>query len=170
MGWVIALVIIAAVVALDVAMLHGAKPENPGVSPYTPSTSLFTSAERSFLRLLDEVVGDNGRVFSKVRVADVVVPGAGMTREDRNEAERKLDHSRFDFLLCNNEDLSVICAIPFGEGVLHRTGRSHAGNFLREVCHAAGVPLIHVPARVCSGIDEVRQLLVPHLAAVQADA
>ena len=47
MGWVIALVIIVAVVALDVAMLHGAKPENPAVSPYTRSTSLFTSAETS---------------------------------------------------------------------------------------------------------------------------
>jgi hypothetical protein len=167
MGWIIALAIILAVAALDLAMLQGAKADAPPASPYTRSRSLFTPAERSFLRVLDEVVGDKARVFSKVRLAEVVAPGAGMSREDRNEAEHRLNHSRFDFLLCKPDDLSVICAIMLEDGARFLAGQSHARAFLREVCHAAGVPLVQVPAGLASTLEEVSRRLAPHLVAVR---
>ena len=47
--------------------------------PYQPAKALFSVAERSFLGVLDQAVGSEHRVFSKVRVADVamVKPGLG---------------------------------------------------------------------------------------------
>jgi hypothetical protein len=42
-------------------------------------------------------------------------------------------------------------------------GTSRQIAFLHEVCHTAGVPLIHVPATMASAVDEVRGLLAPHL-------
>ena len=103
MGWVIALVIILGIVALDVAMLNNTRlDETPNV-PYARSAHLFSPDERSFLQVLDQVVGGNARVFGKVHVADVVVPGEGMTRSSWKEAYRKVSGHRFDFLLCNTE-------------------------------------------------------------------
>jgi hypothetical protein len=168
MGWVIALIIILGIVALDVAMLNKPRLDETSNTPYARSVHLFSPAERSFLQVLDEVVGDNARIFGKVRVADVVVPGEGMTGSDWKEAYSKVSSHRFDFLLCNRNDLSVICAIALGDGTHHLTGRSHTTAFLREVCHDAGVPLIHVPATITSAIDEVRKLLAPHLGSYQA--
>jgi hypothetical protein len=135
---------------------------------YARSVYLFSPAERSFLQVLDEVVGDNARIFGKVRVADVVVPGERMTGSDWKEAYRKVSSHRFDFLLCSRNDLSVICAIALDDGTHHLTGESHPAAYLRKVCHAAGVPLIHVPATIASAIDEVRKLLAPHLVSYHA--
>lgn len=41
---------------------------------YAPAKTLFTPAERSFLGVLDEAVGNDYRVFGKVRVADYKKP------------------------------------------------------------------------------------------------
>lgn len=169
MGWVIALVIIIAVVTLDVAMLHNAKPDETPVAPYVRSPYLFTPVERSLLGVLDQVVGDRARIFGKVRVADVVAPGSGVTGSGRNDPQHKLSRSRFDFLLCNRDDLSVICAIALDDGTRRLKGKLHPSAYLSEVCHAAGIPLIHVPARIASTLDEVRKLLAPHLVAYQTE-
>jgi hypothetical protein len=163
MGWAIALVIIIGVVALDVAMLNNNKQDEAPNTPYARSAHLFNPAERSFLQVLDRVVGDNARIFGKVRVADVVMPGEGLTGSHWKEAYHKVSRHRFDFLLCNRNDLSVICAIALDSGTPHLLGVSNQTAFLHEVCHAAGVPLIHVPATIASAIDEVRSLLAPHL-------
>jgi hypothetical protein len=61
MGWAIALVIIIGVVALDVAMLNNNKQDEAPNTPYARSAHLFNPAERSFLQVLDRVVGDNDR-------------------------------------------------------------------------------------------------------------
>ncbi len=42
---------------------------------YRPKGSLFTDTEARFLRVLDEAVGDDHRVFAKVRVADLSTVG-----------------------------------------------------------------------------------------------
>ena len=162
MGWVIALVII---VALDVAMLHGAKPDVPPVGHYKRPVSLFTPAERSFLRILDEIAGEKARVFAKVRLAEIVSPGAGITGGDRNEARHKANDGHLDFLLCKRDDLSVICAVRLEDGARFLKGQAQSGTFLREVCDTAGVPLVHIPAGRASTIDEVRKLLAPHFIA-----
>ena len=163
MGWIIALVIIIAVVALDVAMLQGTTAEETPTASYRRSSQLFTPTEQSFLRVLDQAVGDSARILGKVRVADVVVPGVGLSRSDRNETQHRLFHARFDFLLCKQDDLSVICAIVLDDGARRLKGQWHPSAFLIEVCDVAGVPLIHVPARFTTAIDEVRKLLAPHL-------
>jgi len=163
MGWAIALIIILGVVALDVMLLNKTRLDETSNPPYTRAAHLFSPAERSFLQVLDEVVGNNARIFGKVRVADVVVPGGGVTGSDWKETYRKISSHRFDFLLCNRNDLSVICAIAFDDGTQDLAGKSHPAAYLREVCDAAGVPLIHVPETIASAIDEVRKLLAPHL-------
>ena len=168
MGWAIALVIIFGVVALDVAMLNSTRLDETPNTSYARSALLFSPAERSFLQVLDQVVGNNARVFGKVHVADVVVPREGMTGSSWKQAYRKVSGHRFDFLLCNRNDLSVICAIALDDGAHQMTGKSYPTAFLSEVCHAAGVPLIHVPATIASSIDEVRKLLSPHLVSYQA--
>lgn len=170
MGWVIALVIIVAVVALDVAMLHGAKPDAPQAARYTRPISPFTPTEQSFLRILDEIVGEKARVFAKVRLAEIVAPVAGMTGGDRNEVQHKLNDAHLDFLLCKRDDLSVICAVTLEDGARFLMGQARSATFVREVCHTAGVPLVHIPAGLASTFDEVRKLLVPHLVAARPPA
>lgn len=74
--------------------------------PYQKCETLFTPAERSFLGVLQQAVGNNAAIFAKVRVADIVEPKTGLSRSARQKAFNKISAKRFDFLLCDKEDLS----------------------------------------------------------------
>jgi ssDNA-binding Zn-finger/Zn-ribbon topoisomerase 1 len=131
--------------------------------PYQKSEALFTPAERSFLGVLHQAVGNNAAIFGKVRVADVVEPKTGLTQSARQKAFNKISAKHFDFLLCDKEDLSVACAIELDDSSHNSKRRHERDEFLKGVCEAAGVPLIQVPARSAYVISEVRGLLPRYL-------
>jgi hypothetical protein len=131
--------------------------------PYRNAGALFSPAERSFYGVLNQVVRENAKIFGKVRVADVAVPRKGLSRSDWQKAFNKVSAKHFDFLLCRNDDLSVICAIELDDRSHLSKKRQQRDEFLRGVCNAAGVSLIQVPAKVSYVIDEVKQILAPHI-------
>jgi ssDNA-binding Zn-finger/Zn-ribbon topoisomerase 1 len=131
--------------------------------PYQKSEVLFTPAERSFLGVLRQAVGNNAAIFGKVRVADVVEPKSCLGRSARQKAFNKISAKHFDFLLCDKEDLSVACAIELDDGSHNSKRRQERDGFLKGVCEAAGVPLIQIPAKSAYVISEVRSLLPRYL-------
>ena len=134
--------------------------------PYQKTGALFSPAERSFLGVLHQAVGDNAAIFGKVRVADVVEPKTGLNRSDRQSAFNKISGKHFDFLLCDKEDLSVICAIELDDRSHQSKSRHQRDEFLQGVCEAAGVPLVQVPAMSGYVIDVVKRLIAPHFTTI----
>lgn len=113
--------------------------------------------------MLHQVAGNNAAIFGKVRVADVVEPKTGLSISARQEAINKISAKHFDFLLCDKESLSVACAIALDDGS-HNTKRpDERDEFLKEVCEAAGVPLVRLPAKSAYVINEVKRLIAPYL-------
>ena len=163
MLWIILAV---AIVAIGLFLLakrsEKGKPAQEAL-PYQKSEALFTPAERSFLGVLQQAVGNNAAIFGKVRVADVVEPKTGLGRSARQKAFNKISAKHFDFLLCDKEDLSVACAIELDDGSHNSKRRQERDEFLKGVCEAAGVPLIQVPAKSAYVISEVRSLLPRYL-------
>jgi ssDNA-binding Zn-finger/Zn-ribbon topoisomerase 1 len=131
--------------------------------PYQRTGALFSPAERSFLGVLHQAVGEKATIFGKVRVADVVEPRTGLNRSDRQSAFNKISGKHFDFLLCDKEDLSVNCAIELDDRSHQSKSRHQRDEFLKGVCEAADVPLIQVAARSGYVIDDVKRLIAPHL-------
>jgi hypothetical protein len=68
-------------------------------------TALFTAAERAFLGVLDEAVGQSYRIFGKVRVADVITARDDLDRRTRQTAANRTRSKHFDFALCSPTDL-----------------------------------------------------------------
>ena len=66
--------------------------------PYIKRGVLFTPAERSFLGVLNQAVGDQAQIFGKVRVADVITTKKGMTPSERQTAFNKISAKHFDYL------------------------------------------------------------------------
>ena len=56
----------------------------PNNYQYRKLDVLFTAAERSFLRSLDQSLGDGDKIFGKVRVPDVITPNKAMPRSEEN--------------------------------------------------------------------------------------
>jgi hypothetical protein len=163
MNWIIIATVIIVVLALILAKLSHKKKTEFIDYPYQKTEVLFSPAERSFLGVLSQAVGENAQVFGKVRVADVVGPRKGMSRSEWQKAFNKISSKHFDFLLCNKKDLSVICAIELDDSSHNSKNRQRRDTFLSGVCNAAGVPLFHVPAKNSYVIREIKGLLAPHI-------
>lgn len=123
---------------------------------YQPAKALFSPAERAFLGVLDQAVGDEHRVFGKVRVADVVSVKHGLSNPARQSAFNRISAKHFDFVVCRADDLSLVCVVELNDRS-HSSERSQSRDkFLAEVCRNINVPLLMVPARRTYSIQDVR--------------
>ena len=110
-----ALLAIVIVIVIVIVKLSPKKGAQQTEYPYRKLDVLFSPAERSFLGVLDQAVGENAQIFGKVRVADVIAPKKGISPSDWQKAFNKISGKHFDFLLCNKKDLSVLCAIELND-------------------------------------------------------
>ncbi len=131
--------------------------------PYKKIDKLFSPAERSFLGVLKQVIGDDAEIFGKVRVADIITPIKGLGRSKWQTAFNKISAKHFDYILCDKNDLSVLCAIELNDSSHNSKKRKDRDKFLEEACKAAELPLIQIKAQESYNIDEIRLLLVDNL-------
>lgn len=158
MTWVGIVAVIIAIAAIAIAKYGRKKQDSPANFPYQKGEALFTPAERSFLGVLKQAVGENAQVFGKVRVADVIAPQKGLSRSDWQKAFNRISSKHFDFLLCNQDDLSVICAVELNDSFHQSSDRKKREVFLEDACRAAEVPLIQIPAKAGYSIGEIREM------------
>ena len=128
MVWFFLVVAITLIVFL--AIVRQRADRDSGVLRYQRLDALFSPAERSFLGVLDQVTKHEFRVFAKVRIADVLNP-----------------RKHFDFVLCNPNTLSVLCAIELNDKSHGEKARQARDAFLLDVCEAVGLPLIMLDAK-----------------------
>jgi Protein of unknown function (DUF2726) len=135
--------------------------------PYSPRSPLFSTAERSFLGVLDKAVGSEHRVFGKVRVADIAQVKPGLNRSARQGALNKIASKHFDYVVCHYSDLSVVCVVELNDKS-HASKRAQARDkFIDGVCDTIRVPLLKIPAKRSYSVDDISKLF---LAAVQPDS
>ena len=82
---------------------------------YEKQSALFTPAERSFMCVLTLALEDNALVFGKVRVADILKPGSGLSGKKWWSLFNKISQKHFDFIVCEKSDLSILCAIELND-------------------------------------------------------
>lgn len=139
--------------------------------PYDVQETLLSPAERTFLGALDQAVGDQARVFAKVRASQVLTPEARLGKGKRQQALGKIGDRHFDYLLCHPTDLSFLCAVELDEsGHRHQKRGKGRDLFLKAACDGAGLPLLQIPADNHYDVEELRELLLPLLARTSAPA
>ena len=164
MVWIILAVVLIVVIALFVLMKSKTQGELESADyPYTKQAVLFSPAERSFLGVLAQALGNQVQVFGKVRVADVITPKKGMPRGEWQKAFNKISGKHFDFIVCNKDDLSIICAVELDDSSHQSINRQKRDLFLEGACNASSVPLIQVPAKASYNIGEIKKLFSPYL-------
>ena len=163
MSWMLVAVIILVIFAITVLSLSRKQDEQHAEYPYAKLNGLFTPAERSFFGVLNQTVGHNALIFGKVRVADVITPQKGMTRSKWQRAFNKISGKHFDFILCDKNDLSVLCAIELNDGSHNSQRRKNRDTFLKNACNSAKLPLISIRAKKTYNINEIKNYLSDHL-------
>jgi hypothetical protein len=131
--------------------------------PYVRRVAMFSSEERAFLTMLDLAVGEDFRIFGKVRVADVLAVNSSIDKSRSLNAFIRIAAKHFDYVLCYRTNMRPVCAIE-----LHVPGwenREHKRRFafLARACMAAHFPLVVFDAQRRYPPTEVRQMILDAL-------
>ena len=163
-------VVIARVVAVRIGQSSAsAMPEikvgraTPGDSgtapPFARRNYFFSAAERSFYEVLCRLAPEH-TVFAKVRLADLVrVQASGREFWQRFNS---ISAKHVDFVLCD-EQLAPVVAIELDDSSHDQPERLTRDQFVDSVLASAALPIVHVRAKRGYVLDEIRQLLAPHL-------
>lgn len=156
------LILVAIIMGVLKALLAGKK--SGGISfPYEAISHLFTPAERSFLGVLDYIVGSDYRVFGKVRVADIIQVTKGISRNNWRQAFNRIQSKHFDFVICRASDFAIMLLIELDDRSHNKNNRVERDTFVEQAASAARLPLLRIPCQKSYQPSEIAILLQPHL-------
>jgi uncharacterized protein DUF2726 len=135
------------------------QPPKGDLLPYAKKNYVFSAAERSFYEILRRLVTDYV-VFAKMRLCDLVyvTKDSGSWQTNFNRINRK----HLDFVICN-KDLAPVVAIELDDASHDAEDREERDDFVDAVLRAASLPLVRIRAKRSYVLDELRELLKPHL-------
>jgi len=160
MNWLI-FAAVAALIALVLLMIRAFSRRGGKATkyPYQRHSALFSPDDRVFYRTLKEAVGDEYEIFGKIRVADIVLPKKGASRNDARLAFSPIAGRHFDFVLCDKSNLTVICAIQLRDKANPTQRAEDQNNPLKTVCEAVGLPFVRCDIKADYSIGEIREKL-----------
>lgn len=126
---------------------------------YIKLDTLFTPAEQNFYSTLKNSVPEGVIIFGKVRVADVLTPVKGLNRSNWQTAFNKISSKHFDYVLCNQNTMNVLCVIELNDKSHHSIKRQERDIFLQNTCDSAQLKLIQVNAKRSYESDEIKSLI-----------
>lgn len=162
MDWRLIAAIIVGLVVL--VLLKELAKKGVSTGNYQIRGPLLTKAERSFYGVLQQAVGENYSVFSKVRVADVLAPAKGMPKKEWRSAFNRISAKHFDFVLCDPGSLTVEFVLELNDKSHGRADRSKRDAFIREACSSAGLRLVEINAKASYSTQELRSQLIEPVA------
>ena len=142
-----------AIVALILIFLRKKPP-----LPYKRVRYIMTPSERKFFQVLHEAVGERFYIFTKVRVADVLLPKDAKDRSRWRSAFNKVACKHFDYVLCDRE-FRIVLAIELDDRSHDRADRKERDDFLNWACRSAGFELMRVKLQKSYNPKELRALV-----------
>jgi hypothetical protein len=152
--------LVAAAVALALKIFFGGQ-EDP--YPYKKRRSLFTDTESAFLETLERAVGQEYRIYAKVRAADALSVRPLPNRRQWLRAWERIRCKHFDFLLCYPGSSVPVAAVELDDAAQDNPRRSVRDEFLEKACREAGLGLVRVPAERRDAVHEIRQQVLEEL-------
>jgi len=122
---------------------------------YTLKQSLLTDAEKEFLEVLQEVVGDKYRIKTQVPLSGIVKPLDSRGHYTNYHDFNKIKAKSIDFVLCDKE-LEPHLAIELDDRTHLQPDRVKRDNFLDSVMNGVGLPIIHIPVSYTYDLEELR--------------
>lgn len=143
---------IIAVLALAVKLVdallrkpRSGRRSDAALPPYRCTDALLSAAERSFFGVLQQVIGTRCLIFAKVRLADILDLPRGTER--RQGHLNRIISKHIDFLLCDLDTIRPLLAIELDDSSHDRPHRIKRDADVDGFLKAAGLPLLHMPAR-----------------------
>ncbi|PYJ10404.1 MAG: hypothetical protein DME93_11450 [Verrucomicrobia bacterium] len=124
---------------------------------YNRMERLFSPAERSFLGVLEQILGTQYRVFGKVRLADIIGTPKGLSNSARAGAFNRICSRHVDFAVSDPRTFEIIGVIELDDSSHGKQSRRNSDRFLDEALTAAGVPFVRIVAQRGYAPAEIRE-------------
>lgn len=130
--------------------------------PYHLRDQFISPAELNFLGVLRTVVDGHATLCTKVNLGDLFC----VKTDDQSRFRiytNKIDRKHVDFLLCDAATMRPLVGIELDDKSHNRDDRRARDEFVDQVFKAAGLPLIHVPAKRAYASADLTALLAPYV-------
>ncbi|MCK7459080.1 DUF2726 domain-containing protein [Idiomarina aminovorans] len=135
------------VVLIAVAIIASRMSENYVPYPYKlKDVALCTAQEDQFLTLLEKSVGSDFRIFTKVRLSDIVSVRSGLSATARKDAQNKASQRILDYVLCDIHTMEIKAAVEL-ESAQSSLNQQKRNLFLKNTFAAAGLPFLRFKAK-----------------------
>ncbi|OGV57576.1 MAG: hypothetical protein A2X45_11275 [Lentisphaerae bacterium GWF2_50_93] len=125
--------------------------------------NLFSPAELSFFKVLEQALDGKYKIFTKIRLADIIKVGGELEKSERQTAFNKIQSKHVDFVLCDPGDLSVQCVIELDDKSHEAADRIARDEFVDSALESAGIPIARFAARrqyaaedIVKGVEEAK--------------
>jgi len=136
---------------------------------YQVRESFLSDAEKSFLEVLKAAVGNEFKLFGKVRISDLI-RAKGSNEWQSRIANDQIDQKHVDFVICDRKRLIPVCAIELDDSSHHSRDALKNDTIKNKVFSKAGLPLVSFKAQAAYALEEIQSNLAPYLRAeVKAD-
>lgn len=130
--------------------------------PYYLRDNFLSPAELSFCNVLRDVVGERATVCTKVGLNDLFwVKNSDPSRF--RVYTNKIDRKHVDFVLCHPTTMQPLVALELDDKSHQRPDRQERDAFVDQVFEAAGLPLLHIPAKRGYRTGDIATALSPYL-------
>ena len=153
------IILFVAIVSLLLIVVYSAK-KSLGYRKVT----LFTDAEKNFLSYLDKAVGEQYRVFGKVRIGDIILPQQTSMKKNYLKHFYKVSSKHFDFVLVDKDTLYPVAVIELNDKSHNKLNRMDRDAFVERACKSANLPLVWIIARRTYKLTEIRDAIESRIA------
>ncbi|GGW97822.1 DUF2726 domain-containing protein [Alteromonas halophila] len=145
---------------LMVVAVGAMKLSDNGVTfPFRQKPQLFTPVEHTFLKLIEQAVGQEFRIVCRVRLSDVITVRQQANKKKASMALSRAAARQLDFVLCDREDMRPILAID----LVHSQGKdgykTQKDWFVTGALDAAGVPHARIKVKSGYSVEDIRECL-----------
>lgn len=159
MPYLITALLLVLIIGIAFGLVKKTKFQADPAFTYQKKRAFLSPAEQSLLDALEKSLGRDYRVFSKVRLADVVKVKEGLSRTAGRRAFNAISARYVDFLICHSIDLSIRGAVEL-DVRNHQTAQSVPRDlFVDKVLEASQIPLLRVKTRASYSISEITDRL-----------
>lgn len=151
MGWIVALVVVVALLVGSLLILERVMPKGSGNKSggheYEACGPLLTAAEAAFYPVLAEAAMAGPEaclVMCKVRLGDLIRPRKGLDSSSRATHANKIDRKHVDFVVVRASDFGVVAAVELDDSSHQRKDRKERDGFVDGALEAAGVRVVRV--------------------------
>ena len=118
--------------------------------------ALMSPGELKFFRALEAAVGSDYRVFSKVRLADIVQPAKTGDKRAWYAAFGVIKSKHVDFAVCDPDTLEFRLIVELDDKSHDRSDRAERDQKVDDILAQANIPILHFPAKAAYSAEEIR--------------